>query len=87
MNREVNDRNPMRDPTHADQIERWVEYMKSNPDWKKVHTQFINAQFEMAYRFIEKLAQTEEGQRRLVEIYGIKNLKGYPQLLNKIQEE
>lgn len=65
---------------------RWVRYIKANPGtWKKHHTAFINAQYDKAYQFLERLAQTREGQQKIVEMYGIKNVKGYPKLLDKLQ--
>ena len=76
----------MRDSSHSDQIERWARYVKSHPDWKKIHTSFIDAQFEKASSFIEKLAQTKEGQEKLVLLYKIKNVNGYPRLLDTLQE-
>ncbi len=75
----------MRDKTHNDFIERWAEFVKSNPEWKKHQNEFINAQYDKFLRFINELSKTEEGQRKIVEIYNIKNIKGYPDLLNKLQ--
>ncbi len=75
----------MIDKSREDQIERWADYIKNNPDWKFIHTEFINAQFEKAYRFINELAKTKEGQLKIVEIYNIKNIKGYPDLLKDLQ--
>ena len=46
---------------------------------------FINAQFDKAYRVIRRLAKTKEGQRKIVGVYGIKNVKGYPKLLKDLQ--
>ncbi len=76
----------MRDKTHLDFINRWIEYIKNNPDWRNVHDSFINAQFENAYEIISELAKTKEGQLKIVELYNIKNLKGYPKLLDKLQD-
>ena len=55
----------MRDKTHLEQIERWAEYVRTNPDWKKKHTEFIDAQFEMSNRFYKKLAETPEGREKI----------------------
>ena len=76
----------MRDKSHNDFIERWAEYVRNNPKWKKYQTMFINAQYEKFERFINNLAKTKQGQKKIVEIYGIKNIKGYPKLLNKLQD-
>ena len=67
----------------TDEIDRWIKYMKENPNtWKAKHTEFINAQFDKAYRFIDKLSKTQEGKQKIISIYSIKNTKGYPKLLH-----
>ena len=69
--------------SHDDFIDRWILFMKKNPNtWKKIHTKFINAQFEHAEEFYKSLSQTKEGRKKLIELYNIKNLKGYPSLQN-----
>lgn len=65
----------------SEEIDRWIRYMKENPDWKKVHTQFINAQYSKCYGFIDRLLKEPDGKKRLIDAYGIKNLKGYKKLL------
>jgi len=75
----------MIEKSRENQIERWTEFIKNNPDWKVIHTEFINAQFEKAYKFINELAKTKEGQLKIVKIYNIKNIKGYPELLKDLQ--
>lgn len=63
-------------------IDRWAKYVReSNGGWKKIHTEFINAQFQKAYEVMEKLSETKEGREKIVEIYGIKNRGGYRKLL------
>ncbi len=74
----------MRDKTHEDFIERWAEIIKTNPEWKKHQTDFINAQYDKFLRFIQELSKTKEGQEKIIEIYDIKNIKGYSNLLNKL---
>ncbi|MFT4326180.1 MAG: hypothetical protein ACMXYK_01635 [Candidatus Woesearchaeota archaeon] len=64
-----------------DEIDRWVLYMKNNPDtWKEKHTDFINAQFEKSKAFRERLLKTPDGKAKIRELYGIKNVKGFPSL-------
>ncbi len=75
----------MRDKTHNDFIERWAELVKTNPEWKKHQTEFINAQYEKFYNFIQELSKTKEGQKKLIELYNITNKKAHPELLNKLQ--
>jgi hypothetical protein len=72
----------MRDKTHVDFIERWVEFMKNNPNkWKKIHTEFIDSQYDMHRRFLINLSKEKNGREKIINLYGIKNLKGYNELL------
>jgi len=64
-----------------DQIARWAEYVRTNPDWRKFHNDFINAQFQMHEQFLQRLLKTPGGREKIIELYGIKNLKGYEGLL------
>jgi len=61
-----------RDKSHMEQVERWAEYVKNNPDWKKKHTEFINAQIEIANRFYKNLAKTPEGREKIKELRELK---------------
>lgn len=68
----------MRDKTHDEQIERWVKFMKENPNkWKKIHTEFIDAQFDMHYKFVERILKTPMGKEKLIKLFSIKNIDGY----------
>ena len=56
----------MRDKTHAEQVERWAKFVRDNPEkWKQKTKPFIDAQILMARRFYKKLAETEDGRRKL----------------------
>lgn len=67
----------------SEEIDRWVNYMKENPDkWKKEHTEFINAQFEKSEQFIKRLLKEPNGKEKVIAAYGLKNLKGYSVLLH-----
>lgn len=67
----------------SEEIDRWVSYMKENPDkWKKEHTEFINAQFEKSEQFIKRLLKEPNGKEKVIAAYGLKNLKGYKGLLD-----
>ncbi|MEI6731045.1 MAG: hypothetical protein WCK90_00035 [archaeon] len=58
-----------RDKSHMEQVERWAEFVKANPDgWKEEHTTFINAQFDMAARFYKNLEISEEGRAILIRL-------------------
>lgn len=72
----------MRDKTHLDHIEKWASFVRTNPDWQKTHTEFINAQFEMAEQFMKRLLNEKEGEKKLIKLYGIKNIAGYKDFLN-----
>jgi len=58
--------------------EWWAEYVRTNPNWKKIHTQFINNYFEQRYRWTELILKDAKGKKVLRELYGIRNRKGYP---------
>ena len=59
----------MRDKTHAEQIERWADYILKNPDkWREFHNKFIDSQILMARAFYKRLAETEEGRAILKRI-------------------
>ena len=65
----------MRDKTHMESVDRWANYVKNNSGWKKMHTAFINAQFEMALRAIEKIRKQPGGKEKLMKLYKITNEK------------
>lgn len=68
--------------SHKDFIERWIVFMKKNPDkWKSYHTEFINAQFEKADQIMKKLSKTKQGKEKIIKMYNIKNIEGYQELL------
>ncbi len=55
----------MRDKSHIEQVERWAEHVKNNPDWKQQLKPFLDAQIIMARRFYNKLAQTPKGREKI----------------------
>jgi|WetSurMetagenome_2_1015567.scaffolds.fasta_scaffold528677_2 hypothetical protein len=62
----------MRDKTHMEQVERWAEYVKTHGDWKIKLKPFLDAQVIMARRFYEKLEETEEGRKKIIELKSLK---------------
>ncbi len=65
----------------SEEIDRWVAYMKSHPkEWKIKHSRFINAQFQKSKEFQKRLLNTSNGKKKLINLYGIKNLEGFPKL-------
>jgi hypothetical protein len=65
----------MRDISHSEQIERWAEHIKNNPDWKKEFNKFIDAQIEKANNFYKNLEKTEEGRKIIKELLRAKIVK------------
>ena len=67
------------DTMNDDPVVRHAERVRQG-NWKSVHTEFINAQFDLHERFMQRLMQTPDGKKRIKELYNIKNLKGHPSL-------
>ena len=55
----------MRDKTHLEQVERWAEHVRDNPEWKKQVKSFLDSPIIIANRFYKKLAETSEGREKL----------------------
>lgn len=55
----------MRDESHIEQVKRWAEYIKKNPDWKKKLKPFIDAQIIIARRFYDNLKKTPKGREKI----------------------
>ncbi len=55
----------MREKSHTEQVKRWAEYVKNNPDWKKQLKPFLDSQIIMARRFYKKLSQTPKGREKI----------------------
>lgn len=63
----------MRDPTHREHVQRWAAYVKKHPKtWKKIHTGFIDAQYELALGFLQRLARTKGGKKKLERLKALK---------------
>ncbi|MEK6811537.1 MAG: hypothetical protein AABX96_03445 [Nanoarchaeota archaeon] len=56
-----------RDKTHMESVERWAEFVRTHPrsEWKPVVNTFINAVYEKADDFYNRLAKSEEGREIL----------------------
>ncbi len=68
---------------HDDFIQRWVTFMEKHPQqWKKIHTEFVNSQFENHASFLKRLLKEPTGKETIVALYGIQNVKGYKKLLS-----
>lgn len=64
--------------SHHDQIERWAHFVLEHPtEWKKIHTEFINAIFAKHEEFRERLLQTPGGKEKIALLYSIQNKSGY----------
>ena len=62
----------MRDKSHMEAVERWAEFVRNNPrqEWKKAINLLINATYQKADKFYERLKETEKGReilRRLLD--------------------
>ena len=51
---------------HMQQVERWANFVKNNPDkWKKALKGLIDSQIIIARRAYKKLAETREGREKI----------------------
>ena len=66
----------------SEEIDRWVEYMQTHPDWKKKHTAFIDAQFQKQREFVDRLARQPGGKDRIKALYDIRNEKAMPKVFS-----
>jgi len=66
----------MKDKLHIEQVERWANYVKNNPDWKKKLKPFLDAQIIISRRIHKKLSETEEGREKLRLIRNMKMNNG-----------
>ncbi|MBS3099806.1 hypothetical protein J4463_01145 [Candidatus Pacearchaeota archaeon] len=58
---------------HSEQIERWANYIRENPEkWKSKLKPFLDAQIIMARRFYSELMKTEKGRQTLLKIKEMK---------------
>jgi len=72
----------MRDITHIESVKRWAEFIKTHRNWKKIHSEFIDSQFNNAYRVIGELLKQPNGKEKIKKLYDIKNEAGYPSLFS-----
>ncbi len=56
---------------HTPFIDRWAEYMKTHSyeDWKTIQNEFINAQYDMHRKLVERIRQMPDGEERLKKIF------------------
>jgi hypothetical protein len=65
------------------QVERWAIFVRDNPTkWKKIHTKFIDAQFEKQRAFVKRLLKTKDGKEKFFKLYDITNRDGFKELVN-----
>ncbi|HLC87160.1 MAG TPA: hypothetical protein VJH65_02720 [Candidatus Nanoarchaeia archaeon] len=64
----------MRDKTHDKQIERWANYVKNNPDWKKKLKPFLDSQILISKRIYKKLNETDEGKQKIIKLRQIRGI-------------
>lgn len=63
--------------SHLEQVERWANFVRTNPNWRIIHNEFIDAIFDNHEKVIKKLLKTDKGKEKIIALYGIKNTKGY----------
>ena len=51
--------------SREEEIVRWAEYVRANRDWKKQHTEFINAQYRKNALVAKILRKTSKGREKL----------------------
>ncbi len=69
---------------HKDFIVRWAAFVREHPrKWKKIHTEFIDAQFAQHKRVLKRLRARPGGAQTIIRLYGIRNVKGYAGLLRR----
>ena len=60
-------------------IALWAQYVRgSNGEWKKYHTAYLDAYINMKNAMYRWMAQTPEGKKKIIEIFGIKNFDAVP---------
>jgi len=56
----------VRDPSHIKHIDTWATFVREHPlEWKKIHTEFINAQYQKATEFMKRLEQEPGGKEKV----------------------
>lgn len=51
--------------------EKWALFVREHPtEWKKPHTEFINALFDKHEQFKERLLKTPGGKEKFEKLYG-----------------
>ncbi len=64
----------MRDITHNEQIIRWANHVKNNPDkWKSKIKDFIDSQIIISNRFYKNLSRTKRGKEKIRLLKNLKN--------------
>ena len=53
-------------------IIQWANYVKTHKDWKRIHTEFINAQFIKHKEFIARLLQESNGKEKIERLKRLK---------------
>ncbi|MBI2147074.1 hypothetical protein HYU19_01195 [Candidatus Woesearchaeota archaeon] len=70
-------RQPEDQQSHLEQVERWAKFVREHPtEWKKIHTEFINAIFQKQEEALQRILAMPGGKEKAAELYTIKNKKG-----------
>jgi hypothetical protein len=67
------------DKSRLESVIRWAKFVRENPvEWKNSHRKFIDSQFEIHKRFVQKMLKKEDGKKKLRKLYGLNNKEQYP---------
>jgi len=56
---------PALERDREEHIISWANYVRSNSGWKKIHTEFIDAQYQKYYDFLDRLLKQANGREKL----------------------
>lgn len=64
-----------------DHVVYWADYVKKNPKWKKMHTDFVDSQLKNRRRVMKELLARKNGKHLVAKLLCISNIKGFSAFL------
>ena len=60
----------IRDKSHAEALEKWAEFVRSNPrwKWKRAVNLLVNATYQKSQEFYSRLEKTDKGREILARL-------------------
>jgi len=52
-----------------DEIERWARFVRSNKEWKHIHTEFINSQYSKHQEFLKRISKKPDYKKKIFAIF------------------